>query len=347
MTKGCKPTPPKDKGGSSSAGGSKTPCPKPDIEIVDRATGKVVSGTTVNKIVGQKVELQVRSKPNGFSVTKVQWTVAGTSPGTTPASTVKSYTMSPAKTDAPKQLTAGDLTKSNLVFFWIPQHGEGSKTVSVEAEVEGKKCTANVTFSVKCPTLNSFTSATGAIAIGNAWGSGLEMHCGTPTTPGIKWTVEVTPPAQGAGKLKLTQILKASLTRTTTGGTVNTWTIPDWWLDVTDPYESGGTIAASTKATLTSSDSPGMPLVRGFKAGTVSMTFKIYAMYKPNGAGSIWVPLGKLDWGWSGSATSSDGGGTWTGSGSHTATNPSGAKTDEFVTWVDHKTDSPPHPTWK
>jgi hypothetical protein len=326
------------------------PCPLAvDLEIVDRKTGLVVSGTTLQKIVGQKIELEVRSKPIGHTVSNIQWTVSGTTPGTLPASTVKSYAMALASTAAPTQLATADLQGHTLDCFWVPVEGEGSKTVSVRADVDGAPKQASVTFNVRCPTLDSFTSVTGQIKIGNPWGTGRELHCGTPATPGIKYAAKATPPAGGDGEIKFTQILQAALTQTPSSGPVQTWSIPAWWLDIDDPYANHGphAVTAGTQGTATDNDSPGLPLSAGFTNGTVTMTFKLYLMYKPAGADSIWVPLGLVSWGWAGSARSTDGGATWTKtSGAHTATNPSGAKTNEFPTWVDRKTDSPPHPIW-
>jgi hypothetical protein len=349
---GCsKPSNPSSGSGGTPACSPTAPCPgSADLEIVDRKTGSVVSGTTQTKIVGQKVELQARSKPPGHSLSNIQWTISGTTPGTRPASTVKSYSMALARTDAPTLLTSTDLQGQTLDLYWVPVQGEGSQTVSVRADVDGTPKQAQVTFNVRCPSLDSFTSVTGPIAIGNPWGSGRELHCGTHTNPGLKYTAKTTPPANGDGEIKFTQILQAALTQTPTSGPQQTWTIPDWWLDIDDPYANHGpnAVSASTQATTSDNDSPGLPLQVGFRDGTVSMTFKLYLMYKPAGADSIWVPLGLLNWGWSGAAHSADGGTSWTKtSGAHNANNPSGAKTGEFPTWVDRKTDSPAHPTWQ
>jgi hypothetical protein len=56
--------------------------------------------------------------------------------------------------------------------------------------------------------------------------------------------------------------------------------------------------------------------------------FKTYLMFKPDGDGSIYVPLGRTDWGWHGDAFPGllqDGG----------ITAPQFAPTDEFPVWLD------------
>ena len=332
--------------------GSTAPCllTAVGLEILDRKTGTIVSGTTQNKIVGQKVELSVRSKPAGHTVTNIRWTISGTAPGTRPASSVKSYAMALAKTDLPVLLQNADLQGQALDFFWVTVHGEGAQTVGVQADVDGAPKQAQVAFNVSCPTLDSFTSVTGPIDIGTPWSAQRELYCGTPANPGINYTGKMTPPAGGAGEMKFTQILQAAITRTPTAGPRQTWTIPDWWLDIDDPYAAHGPFAvtASTQATQSDNDSPGSPLQAGFTNNMVTMSFKLYLLYKPAGADSIWVPLGLLSWGWSGEARSTNAGATWTKiSGAHATANPTGAKSAEFPAWVDRKTDSPAHPNWR
>ena len=314
------------------------------LEIVDRHSGAVISGTSVNHVVGQKVELLVRTKPAGETMTNIRWTIPGTTPGSRPSSAVKSYTMAAARTNAPTLLAAGDLQGTQLDYYWAQV---GSRSVQVQADVNGLTLTAAVTLVAQAPHLNSFSSVTAAIAIGTQWGH-LEMLCGTPGGAGLNYTANVTAPAAFGGDLKFTQILQASLIQTPTVGAAQTWSIPNWWLDVQDPYVAVTAVAAGAVANFSSSDSPGMPLGPGFSRKQVAfMRFKLYVMFKPTGADTIWVPVAVLLWGWSGLAVSADSGANWTmSSGAQDTVNPAGAATNEFPVWVDQKTDAPPHPVF-
>ena len=50
--------------------------PAVTLEIVDRKTNAVVSGTTQRRIVGQKIQLLVRPKPGGTMI-QIRWTIPG------------------------------------------------------------------------------------------------------------------------------------------------------------------------------------------------------------------------------------------------------------------------------
>jgi len=297
--------------------------------------------------VGKKIQLEVRSRP-AETLSNIQWAIAGTTADTPNGTAVKDYTMALAATTK-SDLSAADLQSQTLDFHWV----EGpSRVVSVTAQARGCNLTASVTFTIRRPTLDEFSSRTGPIDIGSPWG-GLEMYCGTPASNGLNYKAKVTPPVDGAGHVKFTQILQALLEKDIPSGatvTTQSWSIPAWWLDIDDPYANHGphAVTASTQITITDNDSPGCPLGPGMVRGEVRhMRFRLYVMYKPSGADSIWVPIGKLTWGWSGKASSTDGGTTWRkDSGAHDATNPSGALTREFAEWVDRKTDSPAHPVW-
>jgi len=89
---------------------------------------------------------------------------------------------------------------------------------------------------------------------------------------------------------------------------------------------------------------PGME-VEVYANWTIQNNYATSAPYSING-GAIWVPIAKLDWGWTGIAESTDGGNTWTKtSGAHDTNNPSGSMTTEFPEWPDTATDE--YPEWQ
>lgn len=94
-------------------------------------------------------------------------------------------------------------------------------------------------------------------------------------------------------------------------------------------------------------DSPFWRLSTGYKKMDAKIEkFKLYLMFIPQETEAIWVPIAKLDWGWTGIAESTDGGNTWTKtSGAHDTNNPSGSMTTEFPEWPDTRTDE--YPDWQ
>ncbi len=232
-------------------------------------------------------------------------------------------------------LPLAQTNSSTVNFYWV---SGGQQNVSCTVVLpNGMKATGKAGFNVQKPTVNSFTSTTGPIVVGNAW-TDLELSCGTPSTVGIIYTAQITAPAAVGGQLKFTQTTNGDFQRTHTNNVTDSLVVPAWWLDNHDPYGGQGhgpyNIVAGMQLSMSDNDSPGVPLQIGFKTmDAIIDDFGLYLMFKPSG-NSIWVPLSKINWGWSGIAQSSDGGVTWTkASGAQDVTNPSGANTTNFPEW--------------
>jgi hypothetical protein len=307
------------------------PCPTPTVlEIVDRKTGAVVSGTSPTKIVGQKNELLVRSRPAGHTLTNIRWTVT--------AETVKNYTQS-TSTGTRTDLSTADLQGTNLDFYWI---SGGSKSVQVTADVDGAPQSTSVTYNVLAPTGVSMTSVTGTVAASNPGfpTSGLELHYGTNVKPGIQWTLTATAPPGGGGEIAGTQTANPPHTRTTNAGVVESRkTGGNFLLDNSLPYAPSVPIAAGASATWTSDDTPGIPLTSNLRSVTGTFQGRLYFMYRPSGTDSIWVTLARLDWGWAGTTTRvgapASTGNRWTPPTAVSDTpNPSGSASTELPTWT-------------
>jgi len=311
-----------------NAGGAVQDCE--GIEIFDRDTGAVVNQTFTAKIVGKKVKLGVRTRPAGLAMTNIQWTV--------PDEKVKNYTQG-VNTATKTDLVDEDLHTATMDFYWI---NGGNKRVQVSADVNGTTHRAWVGYNVHMPTGVTMTSVTGVVAVGDPGfpDGGTELHYGTNGTPGIEWTLTCTAPADGGGEIAGTQLTEGERTRTSNAGAEQVHsTNGTWQLDTTVPYSAAVPIAAEAEATWTSSDTPGTPLSAGYREKTVDESFRIYFMYKPSGADSIWVTLMRLDWAWTGETTR-DGApdsvdNNWNEPTGVTNTeNPSGASSTELPTWT-------------
>jgi hypothetical protein len=286
------------------------PCPDkplPILEIVNRKTNLVVSGTNQTVIVGQKILLMVRTKP-AEAMSDIKWIISGKKIKDYPLHTVQP----PAGLDSaiPTDLEPADLQGVNLDFYWIKG---GNETVQAAATVRGTRLTASVSYAVLAPTNLSMTSVTGRVEVSDPnmrHAPGLALHFGTfatnPKKPGISWTFKATAPAGGAGKLAATQLINPRRDITNNDDTPMSLNFGgDFVLDTTTPYKPAVDIAESAEATWKETDSPAMTLPSVIKAASANLHFKVYLMYRPAGEDSerIWVTVGLLEWFWQGKTT--------------------------------------------
>jgi hypothetical protein len=150
------------------------------------------------------------------------------------------------------------------------------------------------------------------------------LHFGNPaTTPGITFSRSITVPSGFTGETQWVQVID-STTRTLTpnGGSMLTLQ-GSGVLDTTYPYALGSS----------TNDSPGQGVNPcDFSDVSANDSFSMWLMFKPPGTGSIFVPLRKVNWSWSGS------GGrisacNWILSTSNHSTNPTDADSTDFPTW--------------
>ncbi len=327
-----KTTPPAAAGGKDPAVCTTADCkpvtPMPVLEIVDRRTGTVVSGTTQTVIVGQKMKLHVRTRPTE-SMSDIQWIV--------PGERVKDYSPS-EHTAKPIPLDAGDLQDANLDFNWI---AGGTETVQVAATVRGSRLAAQVTHHVLAPTAVSMTSQTGDVGVGATGIAGdppMNLYYGTHAKVGIRWVCKATAPAGGDGEIAATQLVNDIRKRTYNAGNSESRISGEFMLDSTVPYDPAVPITAGASATWSSNDNPSSPLTSDFAKKSANPSYRTYFMYKPDGTDSIWVTLMKLEWHWAGETTRvgapADPGNNWTPvSGASSDRNPSGAASTELPPW--------------
>lgn len=272
--------------------------------------GTDVTGTTSNVIVGQQISLAY--SVNGV-VQNVSWSVPGVTAGGYNAN-VQAAAAVPADFSGPAP-----------VFYWVDG---GSRVVAVTVIVNGVQGTANATFNVLAPQGYITPEALGAAAIsirilGNPPGS-FATYGPVGGIGGVRFTRVYDMPAGYGGNFQWVQIVNA------TGGTRTVAATGEVQrnncgpaLDTTYPYSSN----------ITTEDSPAQELLPGFSARTRSDTFMITVMFRPSLVNSIWVPLAKVDWSWGFSATSVDGGGTWSISSATPAGVLAASPTTSFPTW--------------
>ena len=270
------------------------------LQIIDRKTGAVISGTTVNKMVGNKIQLGLQTRPAGHAIGSPQWTIPGTR--------VKNYTQS-LTTGTKTDVAAADLRAPTIDFFWID---DGTQAVSASAQVEGATLTASVTFVIKRPTVDHFKATTASVnvCVGTYLqpGTFLAAYNGATRTVGCQWDAKVTVPSIGAGRVGFTQRIRPNRQWTPNGGTTQTKSSASFVLDEAAGIQYSGpqAVANSASVTLNSpiySDSPGIQLRATDQASRGVDSFELYLMYQSSEADSIWVTLSTLTWQWAGQTT--------------------------------------------
>lgn len=176
-------------------------------------------------------------------------------------------------------------------------------------------------------------------------GSGLELHFGSAASPGITWNAQVTTPADGAGQIAFTQVVNVDLrqTKDDVGSTKQKFTsngafILDDALGI--QYDGTTAIGDSDTKNHSKNDTPGLPLTADLKKRSADdFHFRLYLMYRPSGADSIWATLRELTWEWSGSATKNTTTGVWSlDAGASSSVNPGSSDSTALPEWNGHFT---------
>jgi hypothetical protein len=131
----------------------------------------------------------------------------------------------------------------------------------------------------------------------------------------VQFHFRATPPDTG-GYVTITQLINThstylpSVPSDTTKRFPNSDGYPDGWeLDRCAAYPGHWTSQNAVvhhgfgEVTIHGADAPGSPLYQLFDTLSRSDDFKTYFLYLPDSLlGSVWVPVGRYDWSWSGTA---------------------------------------------
>lgn len=277
-----------------------------EMKILRDATD--ITNTTTNVIVGQQIALVMQVLPEDDLASGIQWAVPGTR--------VQNYVAN-STTGTVTPLT--NLSDATVTYYWVD--GADGRQVTLTLTVFGTQVTRTATFNVKRPTA-SITTATGNVVVGTGWGD-TEMSFGAdPSHHGIDFTRSLTIPSGFSGNTEWIQIATPFHRRQLNDRSWQRFTGSGLDTQYQYPELSTGVTA----------DSPAEHLDGSLLQATADDTFEMWLMFQPTGAGSIWVPLRKVTWSWSGATTRS--GITWTLNSSNHSLFPSDVDSTTHPQWT-------------
>jgi hypothetical protein len=258
-----------------------------------------------NVVVGQPIILTSPPLPNGITATRTTWTVGGTNIG--------GY--APTPTSAPPP-TKTAVTNSYLNTFWVyPQDGiPVTYQYCVNIPGVGNQCSlvANASFNVTGPTATITPNS-------NYWTVSPPISCPTtvqilyfgypdptsgcaltPLVKGISFQAALSSVPDSGGTAEWVQLItKNTLSGTLLSGGDAGPTSQGVGLDNSYPYlPDDPNDAVTTQA----SDSPNNALDPSLARETRRFKADMYYLWQPQISGSIFVPLGYVEWSTSGTA---------------------------------------------
>ena len=186
----------------------------------------------------------------------------------------------------------------DLTIYFVPPVPAGPVTVTltVAGSWLGPPQTANVTFNVIAP-LNAGVAVTGLQGPTVVPGAQPVLQLGNPP-PGISFQGSATPPAGYAGALLYVQLLQLrNAVFVYPNGTSSTCVGSG--LDTEFPYRF-----SNPPVNTQTNDTPSLNLTSAYYTSeSVSDAYSMFLMWQPTLANAIPVPLGYVDWAWTGLAT--------------------------------------------
>jgi hypothetical protein len=269
------------------------------LQIIDANTGSNLTDQTSTVIVGQQMNLRCQlSVTNALlgTLQNFQWTV--------PGYVISNYLVALDSSSA-VVVTNFPTGNSNLLFHWVD--GANSRTIQCSATALGKTITGQATFNVLKPSadLLGFTnSSVVSIDADYAYLLGTALHFGTDaqlagqTNWGMRFYV-TNIVLNGCSSDAVFFLVQAGTTEAEHNFTNST----------SSRYSGSGLDTRypafpPSSATLPwwSEDDPPGESADGSAQVWRSDHFVMYLLYQLNAAGSIPVPLKRLDWSWSGTA---------------------------------------------
>jgi hypothetical protein len=251
--------------------------------------GNNVTNTTQNVVVGQQIALTGNnpSPPACLSVSSESWTLSGSYP----TNYVGGYTHSLDSAS----YSAPTLNQQSTTFYWVTQGSSQNATLTLNYNT-GQQASAEVTFNTSGPTSVSMSTPTSVVQIWEDSELDLYLRFGNPTVPGIQFDASATPPSGDSGTFFYEQLI-GEYNVVYYNGQGCSFSVGTG-LDNTDPYPSNG---------LSTDDSPGIEVYSNETEATANFSATMYLLWQSGTSDSIPVPLGNVNWQWSGDAVQNSG----------------------------------------
>jgi hypothetical protein len=253
----------------------------------------------MNVIVGQQISLRVDVQPPGRAFSNPQWTI--------PGRRLSNFVIAPDGSSS----TFTDLTNlavKDIDYYWYD--GGNNRDASFSAQIGGRNITRKARFNVVRPTVNNLRAVQHAIFADDFFsiGEGWYLHYGDPVlAPGIEFLYDsISIPSGFQGGTAWVQLAESAFRRRqlNSGG----WErFLQFGCDGGFPYTELNKNSAD--------DSPNNPLTSDLSRVEAADNFNMYILFKPSiqNTNTIYVPLRRINWGWTAAAVRS--GSSWSLSG--------------------------------
>jgi hypothetical protein len=271
-----------------------------DVRILRDGTD--ITGTTSGVVVGAQINLSMQVLPAGTSASNIQWSVPGTP--------VASYVAN-SSTGTVTSLSNSNLQSSSLTFYWYD--GVNGRVVSVSGTVNGAAFSRGATFNITAPSpptptvslptngqlnIDTLTDCSSNLSGPNmVFGNISGPNCSTGVYTGQAGII-FSPPTTSTppGSFFFVQLVTGdTVIYSRTGATLTCTATNTPGLDADFPYQR------VTGQSVT--DAPFNPLLSTYTNSGRNFAATMYLMWQSNTSGSIPVPMGSVNWSFSGSAT--------------------------------------------
>lgn len=299
----------------------------PEYKLMILCNGVPATNTPNTAVVGQKIALTCKLVPDGGpQITNYQWTI--------PSYAISNFV---ADVNTGRVFEAFSKTTSNCNFYWVDG---GNKQVQCSVGALGATLSASAVFNVQRPNIQLAVTVPGAIgADTNYVVAGTYLHfggshsSGTNMTLGIKFEVLST---DMDGYMEFIQVGSAQASYLGSDGTnyVASGSGVDNGTLITDcEYHQDLAYSPATVA----DDSPACPLVNTLVTASRSDNFTMYLMFQSTNSGANIVPIKKVPWSWSASATLTNAPlNLWNLTAAVPPNNPTPADATRYPQWTNH-----------
>ena len=231
--------------------------------------------------VGEQIVLNCQVDDPQWGISNLLWVV--------PGMTISNWSADQSRTYYEESYPK---TNASVAYYWV--NGLPEVTVTALATLGGYPLVARTRFQVQRPNATITAQIQNVVAVDNSWLAAPALHFGY-APPGIKFTYGN---AVGAG-LSYQWVQTANSVRRIRKHDDGLWyRSANSGLDTDYPYIKGEVNGVGQEW---ASDSPGTALDGDFEY-VINESFTMHLMFKPqvNAANTIWVPLRKINWSWSG-----------------------------------------------